>query len=67
MFYVCVRQIRLNEIVCAILSVLRSMNINTSQTNQSEETKRSPSPGNQVRGHFLHNEGRGDCPDEANA
>uniref|UniRef100_A0AAZ3NVN1 Protein kinase domain-containing protein n=1 Tax=Oncorhynchus tshawytscha TaxID=74940 RepID=A0AAZ3NVN1_ONCTS len=44
----------------------RSMNINTSQTNQSEETKRTPSPGNQVRGHFLDNEGRGDCPDEAN-
>uniref|UniRef100_A0A4W5LGG8 SCY1 like pseudokinase 2 n=1 Tax=Hucho hucho TaxID=62062 RepID=A0A4W5LGG8_9TELE len=41
----------------------RSMNINTSQTNQSEETKRTPSPGNQVRGHFLDNEGRGDCPD----
>uniref|UniRef100_A0A8C7JIW8 SCY1 like pseudokinase 2 n=1 Tax=Oncorhynchus kisutch TaxID=8019 RepID=A0A8C7JIW8_ONCKI len=44
----------------------RSMNINTSQTNQSEETKPTPSPGNQVRGHFLDNEGRGDCPDEAN-
>uniref|UniRef100_A0AAZ3NNQ6 Protein kinase domain-containing protein n=1 Tax=Oncorhynchus tshawytscha TaxID=74940 RepID=A0AAZ3NNQ6_ONCTS len=44
----------------------RSMNINTSQTNQSEEMKRTPSPGNQVRGHFLDNEGRGDCPDEAN-
>uniref|UniRef100_A0A673ZM49 SCY1 like pseudokinase 2 n=1 Tax=Salmo trutta TaxID=8032 RepID=A0A673ZM49_SALTR len=44
----------------------RSMNINTSQTNQSEETKHTPSPGNQVRGHFLDNEGRGDCPDEAN-
>ncbi|XP_064794976.1 SCY1-like protein 2 isoform X2 [Oncorhynchus masou masou] len=26
----------------------RSMNINTSQTNQSEETKRTPSPGNQI-------------------
>ncbi|XP_052348506.1 SCY1-like protein 2 isoform X2 [Oncorhynchus keta] len=26
----------------------RSMNINTSQTNQSEETKRTPSPGNQM-------------------
>ncbi|XP_041709223.1 SCY1-like protein 2 isoform X2 [Coregonus clupeaformis] len=26
----------------------RSMNINTSQTNQSEETKHTPSPGNQI-------------------
>ncbi|KAM9401926.1 SCY1-like protein 2 isoform 1-T1 [Salvelinus alpinus] len=44
----------------------RSMNINTSQTNQSEETTRTPSPGNQIDDVFGGSSGSAGVNGKAN-